>query len=64
MFPPRLCDDTNANTCITKKTMNIPLWYEADVCAVGGSAAGVFAAVRAARLRTGDDLPYGGGEPN
>lgn len=44
--------------------MNIPLWYEADVCAVGGSAAGVFAAVRAARLRTGDGLPYGGGKPN
>ncbi len=44
--------------------MNIPLWYEADVCVVGGSAAGVFAAVRAARLRAGDDLPYGGGKPN
>lgn len=44
--------------------MNIPLWYEADICVVGGSATGVFAAVRAACLRTGDDLPYGGGKPN
>lgn len=30
--------------------MNIPLWYEADICVVGGSATGVFAAVRAARM--------------
>lgn len=29
---------------------NIPVWDEADVCVVGGSCTGLFAAVRAARL--------------
>jgi len=35
---------------ITEPTKQIPVVYEADVCVIGGSATGVFAAVRAARL--------------
>lgn len=32
------------------KKANLPLFHEADICVLGGSATGVFAAVRAARL--------------
>ncbi len=35
---------------ITESPKQVPVIYEADVCVVGGSATGVFAAVRAARL--------------
>lgn len=35
---------------ITEAPKQVPVIYEADVCVVGGSATGVFAAVRAARL--------------
>ena len=35
---------------ISESPKQIPVIYEADVCVVGGSATGVFAAVRAARL--------------
>ena len=35
---------------INEAPKQVPVIYEADVCVVGGSATGVFAAVRAARL--------------
>lgn len=35
---------------ITEPSKQVPVIYEADVCVLGGSATGVFAAVRAARL--------------
>jgi hypothetical protein len=35
---------------ITEKAKDIPVIFDADVCVVGGSCTGVFAAVRAARL--------------
>ncbi len=35
---------------ITEAPKQVPVIYEADICVVGGSATGVFAAVRAARL--------------
>ncbi len=35
---------------ITEPSRRIPVCYEADLCVVGGSCTGVFAAVRAARL--------------
>lgn len=35
---------------IMEPARNTPVWREADVCVVGGSCTGVFAAVRAARL--------------
>ncbi|TBL78676.1 FAD-dependent oxidoreductase [Paenibacillus thalictri] len=35
---------------ILEKAREIPVFYEADVCVLGGSCTGVFAAVRAARL--------------
>ena len=35
---------------ITEPARNIPVTAEADVCVLGGSCTGVFAAVRAARL--------------
>lgn len=37
-------------TFITEPQKQIPVIYEADVCVIGGSCTGVFAAVRAARL--------------
>lgn len=37
-------------TYLSEKRKETPVLYEADVCVVGGSATGVFAAVRAARL--------------
>ena len=36
---------------ITEPQKNIPLRYKADIFVAGGSCTGVFAAVRAARLR-------------
>jgi len=39
-----------SNFYITEPAKQIPVVYEADVCVIGGSATGVFAAVRAARL--------------
>lgn len=38
-----------SNTFLTEPSKQIPVIYEADVCVIGGSATGVFAAVRAAR---------------
>lgn len=38
------------NTSITEPARQTPVIYEADLCVVGGSCTGVFAAVRAARL--------------
>ena len=35
---------------IAEAARNIPVWHECDVCVVGGSCTGLFAAVRAARL--------------
>jgi hypothetical protein len=35
---------------ITEPERNVPVIYEADLCVIGGSCTGVFAAVRAARL--------------
>ena len=35
---------------INEAPKQVPVIYEADICVVGGSATGVFAAVRAARL--------------
>ena len=37
-------------TYITEPSREIPVIYDADICVVGGSCTGVFAAVRAARL--------------
>ncbi len=36
--------------CFYEAPKQVPVIYEADICVVGGSATGVFAAVRAARL--------------
>lgn len=38
------------NNYITEPAKKIPIIYTADICVIGGSATGVFAAVRAARL--------------
>lgn len=35
---------------INEPSRQIPVWHECDVCVIGGSCTGVFAAVRAARL--------------
>lgn len=35
---------------ILEPAREIPVWHEADICVLGGSCTGVFAAVRAARL--------------
>lgn len=40
----------SSKSFIVEPAKNIPVIYEADVCVVGGSCTGVFAAVRAARL--------------
>ena len=40
----------NINGYITEPAKKIPVTAEADICVIGGSATGVFAAVRAARL--------------
>lgn len=40
----------NDMTYLSEKQKETPVIYEADLCVVGGSATGVFAAVRAARL--------------
>ncbi|MBN2712776.1 MAG: FAD-dependent oxidoreductase, partial [Planctomycetes bacterium] len=40
----------NAASQVTEPSRNIPVIAEADVCVLGGSCTGVFAAVRAARL--------------
>lgn len=40
----------NVNRYITEPAKKIPVIAEADICVIGGSATGVFAAVRAARL--------------
>ena len=37
-------------TTIREEAKNTPVAYKADICVVGGSCTGVFAAVRAARL--------------
>ena len=37
-------------TMIWEPARQIPVWDEADVCVVGGSCTGVFAAIRAARM--------------
>ena len=37
-------------TTIWEPARQIPVWDEADVCVVGGSCTGVFAAIRAARM--------------
>ena len=39
-----------ASSYVVEPERRIPVIHEADVCVVGGSATGVFAAVRAARL--------------
>lgn len=39
-------------TFITQPKKEIPIIYEADVCVLGGSCTGLFAAIRAARLGT------------
>ena len=38
------------NDSITEPSREIPVIAEADICVIGGSCTGVFAAVRAARL--------------
>lgn len=42
--------ERNFTSYVTEPEKQIPVIHEADVCVVGGSATGVFAAVRAARL--------------
>ena len=37
-------------SCSTKEKKNLPVYKEVDICVLGGSATGVFAAIRAARL--------------
>ena len=39
-----------ASSYVVEPEKRVPVIYEADVCVIGGSATGVFAAVRAARL--------------
>ncbi|MCU0913079.1 MAG: FAD-dependent oxidoreductase [Planctomycetes bacterium] len=48
---PRPTDGTNASfPMIQEKPRQTPVVYECDICVIGGSCTGVFAAVRAARL--------------
>jgi hypothetical protein len=40
----------NSLSTIQEQAHHTPVWHECDVCVIGGSGTGVFAAVRAARL--------------
>ncbi|HEX2100309.1 MAG TPA: FAD-dependent oxidoreductase, partial [Candidatus Synoicihabitans sp.] len=41
---------TSSSSTVFEPARHVPVWHEADICVLGGSCTGLFAAVRAARL--------------